>query len=224
MDTHGYLSPEQRQAILGDAATRAAVAEESRKALLEATRGFLERVDVKALDEMRKSFELPPEALGALIEIHAKKLAESERPFGEMHAGREVLPMSSGKQRIRPGQSATITARPQRVAFRPERVFISGFAEANKGPWWKRISPWYRPAQGIGAADWLVNDIRIGHRSQFSQAGDIPGDIFAATAIDSFVLFETVRTAMDVEITVTYIGPCHRGLPFYGAMIGTVAA
>ena len=118
-------------------------------------------------------------------------------------AGREILPMSSGIQTILPAHSASITARPQRVAFRPERVFIS--------------------SNGDGAENWLVNDILIGNRSQFSQAGQIPGDIFATTAIDSFVTFETAQTAMDVVMVITYVGPTSDGQPFYGAIIGTAA-
>ena len=118
-------------------------------------------------------------------------------------AGREILPMSSGIQTILPAHSASITARPQRVAFRPERVFIS--------------------SNGDGAENWLVNDILIGNRSQFSQAGQIPGDIFATTAIDSFVSFETAQTAMDVVMVITYVGPTSDGQPFYGAIIGTAA-
>ena len=122
---------------------------------------------------------------------------------GPDRAGREILPMSSGTQVILPNHSASITARPQRVAFRPERVFIS--------------------ENGDGAANWLVNDILIGNRSQFSQAGQIPGDIFATTAIDSFVSFETAQTAMDVVMVITYVGPTSDGQPFYGAIIGTAA-
>ena len=122
---------------------------------------------------------------------------------GPDRAGREILPMSSGTQAILPNHSASITARPQRVAFRPERVFIS--------------------ENGDGAANWLVNDILIGNRSQFSQAGQIPGDIFATTAIDSFVSFETAQTAMDVVMVITYVGPTSDGQPFYGAIIGTAA-
>ena len=106
---------------------------------------------------------------------------------GPDRAGREVLPMSTGVA-ILPTQSAQITARPQRVAFRPERVFIS--AAGTSG----------------GAADWVVNDIKIGNRSQFSQSGDVPGDMFATNAIDGFVSFETAQTAMDVVMVVTYIG------------------
>src|SRR6185295_19620621 len=123
---------------------------------------------------------------------------------GPERAGREILPMSSGEA-LDTGESAQITARPQRVAFRPERVFIGGGGTEN------------------GAADWIVNDIKIGNRSQFSQAGDIPGDIFANTSIDSFVSFETAQTAMDVVMVVTYIGLSQGGAAFYGAIIGTAA-
>ena len=120
------------------------------------------------------------------------------------HAGREVLPMSTGVA-ILPTQSAQITARPQRVAFRPERVFIS--AAGTSG----------------GAADWVVNDIKIGNRSQFSQSGDVPGDMFATNAIDGFVSFETAQTAMDVVIVVTYIGLNESGCPFFASIVGTAA-
>jgi hypothetical protein len=123
---------------------------------------------------------------------------------GPNRAGREVLPMSTGVA-ILPTQSAQITARPQRVAFRPERVFIS--AAGTSG----------------GAADWVVNDIKIGNRSQFSQSGDVPGDMFATNAIDGFVSFETAQTAMDVVMVVTYIGLNESGVPFFASIVGTAA-
>jgi hypothetical protein len=197
------------------------IAEETRKAVLESTRSFLQRVDVKALDEMRKSLELPPETLGALIEIHAKKLAESEKP--RFVASREVLPLSSGATLVKPGQTTMITARPQRVAFRPERVFVSDSSSEYKGRWWKRLWPWYTAPYPKGASDWVINDIMIGNRSQFAQAGDIPADMFRSSAIDNFVTFETAQTAMDVKFVVTYIGPNHKGERFYASMIGTAA-
>jgi hypothetical protein len=199
-----------------------AIDEETRKAVLEATRQFLTRVDVKALDEMRKSLDLPPEALGALIEIHAKKLAESEMPHDSPRASREVLPLSTGV-RVKPGQSAKITARPQRVAFRPERFFVSDSGSVNKGSWWKRLWPWYSAPQSKGASDWIINDILIGHRSQFAQSGDIPADMFRSNAIDSFVSFETAQTAMDVSVVATYIGSNPKGEVFYASMVGTAA-
>ena len=123
---------------------------------------------------------------------------------GPDRAGREVLPMSTGVG-ILPTQSAQITARPQRVAFRPERVFISAAGTAG------------------GAADWVVNDIKIGNRSQFSQSGDVPGDMFATNAIDGFVSFETAQTAMDVVLVVTYIGRNDAGVPFFSSIVGTAA-
>ena len=126
------------------------------------------------------------------------------RDPGPDRAGREVLPMSTGVA-ILPTQSAQITARPQRVAFRPERVFIS--AAGTSG----------------GAADWVVNDIKIGNRSQFSQSGDVPGDMFATNAIDGFVSFETAQTAMDVVMVVTYIGLNESGVPFFASIVGTAA-
>lgn len=210
------------QQIVGGGDVQAILTEEAHKAVLESTRSFLKRVDVKALDEMRKSFELPPEALGALIEIHAKKLADSDAakpaPF---QTGRQVLPLSSGDQRIKPGASAVITARPQRVAFRPERFYVSDAWTPYKIPWWKRL--WTKTAPGKGAADWVINDIMIGNRSQFAQAGDIPGDMFSSNATDGFVSFETAQVAMDVKIVVTYIGPNPGGEIFYASMIGMAA-
>ncbi len=32
-----------------------------------------------------------------------------------------------------------------------------------------------------GAADWIVNDVKVGNKSQFSQSGDVPGELFGAT-------------------------------------------
>jgi hypothetical protein len=140
------------------------------------------------------------EAAGAAIP--ARNALVQDR--GPDRAGREVLPMSTGVA-ILPTQSAQITARPQRVAFRPERVFIS--AAGTSG----------------GAADWVVNDIKIGNRSQFSQSGDVPGDMFATNAIDGFVSFETAQTAMDVVMVVTYIGLNESGVPFFASIVGTAA-
>jgi len=198
-----------------------AIDEETRKAELEATRRFLARVDVKALDEMRKSLDLPSEALGALIEIHAKKIAESELSKTPL-ARRDVLPLSTNEL-IRPGQTFEITARPQRCAFRPERVFVSDTFDQYDGPWWKRLSPWYKPPQLKGASDWIIHDIKIGNRSQFSQAGSIPADMFRSDSIDVFVTFETAQTAMDIKLIVEYVGACPRGQRFFASMIGTAA-
>ena len=119
-------------------------------------------------------------------------------------ANRDILPMSTGVP-ILPTQSAQITGRPQTLVFKIGRFVISNAGTAG------------------GAADWIVNDIKIGNRSQFVQSGDVPGDLFATNAIDTFVRFEAAQTAMDVVVVVTYIGLNESGAPFFGAMVGTAA-
>jgi hypothetical protein len=119
-------------------------------------------------------------------------------------ANRDILPMSTGVP-ILPTQSAQITGRPQTLVFKIGRFVISNAGTAG------------------GAADWIVNDIKIGNRSQFVQSGDVPGDLFATNAIDTFVRFESAQTAMDVVVVVTYIGLNESGAPFFGAMVGTAA-
>ena len=109
---------------------------------------------------------------------------------------RSVLPLSSGVN-VLPNTSAQITSRPQNGPFRPRRFIIGG-------------TP----------GDWIVNDVRIGNRSQFSHSGDVPGDLFAAATIDSFVSFEMVQVAMDLVVTVTYVGGDPAGAPFVAAMLG----
>jgi len=122
-------------------------------------------------------------------------------------ASRQVLPMNTGTTPVPIGLTAQITSRPQRVAFRPERVFVSAADIGGSG----------------SAANWIINDITIGNRSQFAQSGALPGDMFATEAIDSFVTFETAQTAMDVVMIVTYQGATEGGTPFYGSIIGTAA-
>jgi hypothetical protein len=119
-------------------------------------------------------------------------------------ANRDILPMSTGVP-ILPTQSAQITGRPQTLVFKIGRFVISNAGTAG------------------GSADWIVNDIKIGNRSQFVQSGDVPGDLFATNAIDTFVRFESAQTAMDVVVVVTYIGLNESGAPFFGAMVGTAA-
>ena len=118
----------------------------------------------------------------------------------------EVLPISSGVP-ILPTQSAQIVARGH-DEFRPTRFIISSAGTSG------------------GAADWIVNDILIGGRSQFIESGDVPGDLFAADTIDGradiFVAFvEAALPDTDVVVIVTYIGPNEDGAPFFGAMIGS---
>jgi hypothetical protein len=121
-------------------------------------------------------------------------------------ANREPLPMSTGTTNVGIGLTAQITSRPQRVGFRPERLFVSNYS-----------------LDGLGATAWTINDITIGNVSQLAQAGNLPGDMFANVAIDSFVTFKTAQTAMDVVLITTYNGTTDGGIPFTGAVIGLSA-
>jgi hypothetical protein len=120
-----------------------------------------------------------------------------DRP-GPTGADRVILPMSSGVN-ILPNTSAQITSRPQNYAFRPERCIISQ------------------------ADNWVINDIKVGNMSQFSQSGDVPGEMFGATTIDGFVKFTTCQTAMDFVIVTTFVGASESGAPFVCGVLGTAA-
>jgi hypothetical protein len=73
-----------------------------------------------------------------------------------------------------------------------------------------------------GAADWLVEDLRVNGRTQFAQPGPIPGDMFSTTAIDSFVKIEPCEAGNAIEIDVNYIGLNESGAIFAARLEGTV--
>jgi hypothetical protein len=67
----------------------------------------------------------------------------------------------------------------------------------------------------LGAAmDWLIRDIRVGNRSQFAQAGDVPGDMFAEGNQTTEIELEKWRPNMTFEIYVKYIGKNPEGALF----------
>ena len=151
------------------------------------------------------------EARGMLAEIAAANGIAPRAvmaPYPEPTlASRQGLPMNSGQQTFDYLDTYLITSRPQRQAFRPERVFISPPIGGTAGP-----------------AAWFVNDITIGNQSQLVQSGGLPGDMFGAQSIDSFVTFITAQTAMDVTMSVTLIESGIETAPsFYGGIIGTAA-
>lgn len=113
------------------------------------------------------------------------------------NADRIILPMTSSGNIT---ASAAITARPQNVAYRPERIIVGG-------------TP----------GNWLIDDIKVGNRSQFAQAGSMPAEAFAATSFDAYVSMETVQTAMDFVIQVTFVGTASAGEQFRGVVLGTAA-
>ena len=149
-----------------------------------------------------------PAGLATELGIPPRNLMIEQGP--PQFARREALPLNSGDVAVHTGGTLQITSRPQRPAFRPERFFVSA------------------PVGGDiaeTASSWIINDITIGNKSQYAQAGQLPGDMFSSTAIDSFISFDTVQTAMDVVIVTTYIGTSGIENPvrFVGGMLGTSA-
>jgi hypothetical protein len=114
---------------------------------------------------------------------------------------RQILPLS-GNEPLMPNQSCSISARAWPDGLRLDHLTISDTGTAG------------------GAADWVVNDIRINNRSQFRMSGDIPGDVFAHKAVDSFVNFDIAGVGAEVNIVVTYIGTNDKGCTFRAAITG----
>lgn len=113
-------------------------------------------------------------------------------------ASRGIQPVASNMN-ILPNATAQITIRPQGGPFRPERILISG-------------TP----------ANWYVDDIRIGSRSQLSHAGSLPGELFSVNSIDTFLSLETVQPGMDLILVVTYVGGNPQGEPFSAVVLGVM--
>jgi hypothetical protein len=147
--------------------------------------------------------------------------------------GMELLPFSTSVF-VEPSQSAQVTARPQRVSFRPRYLILA--------------------RETAEAVD--INDIKIGNRSQMSQAGDVPGEMFGVDipagsfdrldelardlsdgppltpvfqlrvgmrALERMPLpldFETAQTTMDVTVVFTNIS--NKPVRIRGAFVGAV--
>lgn len=77
----------------------------------------------------------------------------------------------------------------------------------------------------ISKADrWRIDDVRIGNRSQMLSTGGISGALFSCAAVDPPAFrFETVQTAMDFVLEVSYVGPLPDGEVFEAAILGVGA-
>jgi hypothetical protein len=133
---------------------------------------------------------------GECIAPFADFFAKSSRArFGAYASHPAELDMSI-EERVSPKQSAMVETRAQ-YELTPERLIILG-----------------------QASDWIVHDIRIGRRSQFVQAGDVPGDLFAEDAQVGPISFETIQTIMDVALLVSYRGDDPEGAVFRAKFVG----
>lgn len=108
-------------------------------------------------------------------------LIRSQEPHKD---GQLVLPMSSSGT-IAAATAATITARPQTKAYRPQRIVVAASI----------------------ASFFTISDIKVGNQSQFVQAGTIPAEAFIQGAFGVAMRMDTVQTAQDFVFQVNNIDP-----------------
>lgn len=122
---------------------------------------------------------------GGLQQAMQQKLVQNGallRTMNPTKARKQVLGMASTGT-IAAAGVASITARPQTFAFKPERVFIP----ATIGP------------------DFTIQDIKVGNVSQLVQSGDLPAEAFSQTSFGVEMDMDTVQTSQDFIIQVTNI-------------------
>lgn len=108
------------------------------------------------------------------------------------------LPLDSGIS-VPNGQTFTITIRPQ-MTFRVERLVI----------------------ESDHAGDFLIQDVKVGNRSQFGAAGSIPARIFQENANGVRLRGDTAQPGIDISVTVFNKGGSDQR--FSGAIIGAAVA
>jgi hypothetical protein len=86
------------------------------------------------------------------------------------------------------GANANITARPQSMAFKPERIVVP-----------LSIAP-----------DFTIQDIKVGNQSQPVASGDLAAEAFVQTAFDCQADFDTCQTSQDFVMSVTNISGAAR--------------
>lgn len=126
----------------------------------------------------------------ALQQAMAQRVAQQGALVQQLNpskARRQVLGMSSSGT-IAAAASASITARPQTFAFKPQRVIIP----ATVGP------------------DFTIQDIKVGNVSQLVQSGDLPAEAYSQTSFGVDMDMDTVQTSQDFVMQVTNISGAAR--------------
>lgn len=113
-------------------------------------------------------------------------------------ARRLYLPL--GATSVAAAASSNVTARPQSIAFKPERLVVPA-----------TIAP-----------DFTIDSILVGVTPQSVQTGSAPAEAFVANAVDCYLDCDTVQTSQDFVIGVTNISGATR--TFRGAVFGKSAS
>ena len=119
-------------------------------------------------------------------------IVDQQRPGA---ARRLVLGMASTGA-VAAGAIAQIVARPQNLAFKPQRIVIPS-----------TIAP-----------DFLITDIKVGNVSQMVQSGTLPAEAFTQQLFDGMMEMDTVQTSQDFVLQVQNIAGAPRN--FNAAVYG----
>ena len=125
-------------------------------------------------------------------EAKAGLLVQEQQPGATR---RLVLGMSSTGA-VPAGAVVSITARPQNLAFKPQRIVIPS-----------TIAP-----------DFLITDIKVGNVSQVVQSSTLPAEAFTQQLFDGMMEMDTVQTSQDFVLQVQNIAGAPRN--FNAAVYG----
>lgn len=132
-----------------------------------------------------------PQAMANPIQqAAAQKLVQAGAIIREQQptkSRRLYLPMVSNGT-IAAAASQTITARPQSIAFKPQRVVVPA-----------SIAP-----------DFTIDTINVGVKPQAVQTGSVSAETFVADAVDCDMDMDTVQTSQDFILGVTNISGAAR--------------
>jgi hypothetical protein len=135
---------------------------------------------------------------GQMGQALANKRADAGLIVQEQQPGatrRLVLGMSSTGA-VPAGAVVSITARPQNLAFKPQRIVIPS-----------TIAP-----------DFLITDIKVGNVSQVVQSSTLPAEAFTQQLFDGMMEMDTVQTSQDFVLQVQNIAGAPRN--FNAAVYG----
>jgi hypothetical protein len=141
--------------------------------------------------------------------------------------------------------AATITCTPQ-GAFRAERLVISGVVvgrhmvavrdwiecprcedrgtehcEACDDAGGTMIETGEQREENVMHVPWIIENIEIRGRSQFTSDESLPGDLFSAQSLDPAVSFDSAEPGSEIRFRVRYTGDKPGGERFIAALIGT---
>lgn len=119
----------------------------------------------------------PMQMAAAMKMANAGVIVKEKEPT---KARRLYLPMASNGT-VAANASATITARPQAIAFKPQKIVVPA-----------SIAP-----------DFTIDSVLVGVKPQAVQSGSAPAEAFVQNAVDTEMDMDTVQTSQDFVLTVT---------------------